>query len=473
MHIVGRRNEQKKLHSIVASGKPEFVVVYGRRRVGKTYLVGEFFGDGFAFRAAGLAKGSMAEQLSAFGNRLREYGLMRKGTPKTWLEAFEWLKELLSSKKTTRFGNTNRKIVFIDEMPWFDTPRSGFRTALEHFWNGWGCTQESMVLIVCGSATSWIVDNLLESTGGLYDRVTRIIDLQPFSLSECQEFNVWRDIGYSPRQVAESYMVFGGIPYYLDLQERGLSLAQNVDELLFKRGGQLVAEFDRIFATLFRNPGPYMDIVKKLATKRSGMTRDEIMSGTGISGGKLTKTLKSLELCGFIRSFRNFNKRKKGIVYQLIDPFTLFYLTFVEAKRFDSWMGFIGTPAYHAWGGLSFEMLCLAHVEEIKSSLGISGVQTNTCAWRSETSSPGAQIDLLIDRRDDVINICEMKYTDGLYAMTATDEHSLRNKASTFRLETGTKKAVHPILVTLDGASHNMHYNSIVLNEVIVTDWFK
>lgn len=471
MRIIGRKKEKAELHSILESGKPEFVVVYGRRRVGKTYLVGEFFENTFAFRAAGLAKGSRAEQLSAFDEQLREHGSLHGQKPKDWLEAFSLLKKLLMGLNVVRHAESGRRVVFVDEMPWLDTPRSGFKTALEYFWNSWACTQQDLVLIVCGSATSWIVRNLLLDKEGLYDRVTRVLDLRPFTLAECAEYYEWRGVGYSIRQIVESYMVFGGIPYYLSLQERGQSLAQSIDKLVFQRGGQLTPEFDRLYATLFRNPEPYIDAVRTLARKRLGMTRTELSTTMGRGGSGLSKVLRDLELCGFTRSYKDFTKPKNDKVHQLVDPFTLFYLTFVEGRRLDGWIGVVGTPSYYAWTGLAFETVCLAHVDQIKQSLGVAGVQTSACAWRSSDVEPGAQIDLLIDRRDDVINLCEMKYSEGTYIMSATDERSLRNKVAAFRAETGTRKAIHPTLVTMDGARHNAHFNSIVLQEVTVFDW--
>jgi hypothetical protein len=358
-------------------------------------------------------------------------------------------------------------------MPWFDTPRSGFRSALEHFWNVWASSRPDVMLIACGSSTSWIVDKLLTGTGGLFDRVTHVIDLQPLTLPECRAYLDWKGASYSDRQVVESYMVFGGIPYYLELQRVGRSLAQNIDELLFSRGGQLVPEFDRLFRTLFRHPDPYMDVVRRLAGRRAGMTRNEVTGVTDLQGRALTKVLKDLELCGFIRGYRGFTKQKKDKIFQLVDPFTLFYLTFVEKKDLESWLGFAGSPAHSAWAGLAFEMVCLAHVDLIKRDLGISGVQTSACAWRSTAANPGAQIDLLIDRRDDVVSLCEMKYSEGAYLMTASDEDSIRNKVAAFRAETKTRKAVHPVMVTLAGARHNTHYNSIILNEVCVSDWLE
>lgn len=471
MKIIGRRNEQRLLESIVNSGVPEFVVVYGRRRVGKTYLIGEFFENKFSFRATGLAEGSMKEQLAVFAGKLQEYGSQHTRLPHTWIEAFSWLRELLQDGEVERESTSGRRIVFIDELPWFDTPRSAFKTALEFFWNDWACTQEDLVLIVCGSATSWLADNLLETTRGLYNRVTRVIGLQPFSLGECGEYLAWRGVTYSPRQVVECYMVFGGIPYYLSLQDRSNSLTQNVDSLLFHRSGQLVPEFERLYRTLFRNPEPYVSIIRALASKRCGMTRAELLKATGLEGGKLSTVLKNLDLCGFIRAYRSFGKRQNDALYQLIDPFSLFYLTFVDSGRLDGWSGFSGSPAYHAWTGLAFELVCLLHVEDIKRDLGISGVQTNACAWRSRHAVPAAQIDLLIDRRDDVISLCEMKYSEGSYALSAGDERSIRNKIVALRDETGTRKAIHPTLVTLEGATHNAHFNSVIVREVCIADW--
>lgn len=471
MRIIGRKEERRHLDEIAQSGRPEFVVVYGRRRVGKTYLVSQHFSNRFAFKTAGLAEGALTEQLDAFAEDLRASGSEHTGRPSSWIEAFAWLRELLESDGATRSPEAHRLMVFIDEMPWFDTPRSGFRSALEHFWNVWASSRPDVMLIACGSSTSWIVDKLLTGTGGLFDRVTHVIDLQPLTLPECRAYLDWKGASYSDRQVVESYMVFGGIPYYLELQRVGRSLAQNIDELLFSRGGQLVPEFDRLFRTLFRHPDPYMDVVRRLAGRRAGMTRNEVTGVTDLQGRALTKVLKDLELCGFIRGYRDFTKQKKDKIFQLVDPFTLFYLTFVEKKGLESWLGFIGSPAHSAWAGLAFEMVCLAHVDLIKRDLGISGVQTSACAWRSTDADPGAQIDLLIDRRDDVVSLCEMKYSEGAYLMTASDEESIRNKVAAFRAETKTRKAVHPVMVTLAGARHNAHYNSIILNEICVSDW--
>ena len=471
MHIVGRRTEKHQLGLLAQSNKPEFLVVYGRRRVGKTYLISEFFRDEFAFRVSGLSGESLTEQLEVFASKLREYGLAGCKRPTSWLEAFMLLKELLSRQEVQRHHESGRRVIFIDEMPWFDTPRSGFKGALEFFWNDWACSQEDVLLIACGSATSWLAENLLEQTKGLYNRVTKIIDLQPFTLTECKEYLDWRDLGFSNRQVMESYMIYGGIPYYLNLFERGKSLAQNTDMLFFDRTGQLSREFDRLFSSLFRTPQNYVSVIRTLATKQSGLTRAEIASTSGLSGGVLTKLLRDLEICNFIRSYRDFTRPKKGQIFQLVDPFTLFYLRFVDNQAFDGWMEFINTGRYHAWTGLAFEMLCLQHIGSIKNSLGIAGVQTQACAWRSTQFKPAAQIDLLIDRRDDVINLCEMKYSEADYVLTAADERSIRNKMASFRAETGTKKAIHPVLITPDGAYHNEHFHSVILGEIKVTDW--
>ena len=468
MALIGRIAEQNKLAGFMKSGKAEFVVMYGRRRVGKTYLVDEFFGRSYAFQATGLAEGGMREQLAAFHQKLGEFGCPETDTPKSWLEAFARLKGILSADDVVRDEATGRRIVFIDEMPWLDTPRSNFKAAIEFFWNDWASKQPDLMLIVCGSATSWIVRHLLESKGGFHNRVTRIIHLRPFTLKECCEYYRANGMAYSMQMAVESYMVFGGIPFYLDLLDRSQSLSQSVDELCFREDGQLRNEFARLFATLFKHADAHMRVVRELSKKKCGLTRTELRDLRGMKGTRLTTVLAELEQCGFIRSYRDISKRKKGTVFQLIDSFALFHLQFIEPGSISSWMRHIGSPSYRAWSGLAFELVCLNNSDLILEALGISGIETRLRAWKSETHSPGAQIDLLIDRADGVISVCEMKYSGGPYVLTSGDARNLRNKLAAFASESHTRKALHLTLVTLFGAVHNAHYNELVQREVSI-----
>ena len=469
--IIGRKEEQQILHSAVQSENSEFVAVYGRRRVGKTYLIRETFGYKFTFQHTGLAKGNTKEQLFSFAISLRDAGYDDCPIPKSWLEAFSLLSTYLKN------STDEKKIVFMDELPWMDTPRSNFISAFEHFWNGWASARKDIVLIICGSATSWIINKVINDHGGLHNRVTKQIALQPFTLKECEMFAKSKGLEMSRYQLAECYMVLGGIPYYWSLLEKGLSLAQNIDKIIFAKNGKLSNEFNQLYASLFKSPEQYIDIVTALGKKKAGMTREEIIAATDkYSNGALSKVLDELEYCGFIRKYNGFDKKSKQAIYQLIDNYTLFYFKFIQQNENNDehfWSASIDSAMHRAWSGLAFERLCMAHTQQIKVALGISGVLSNVYSWRKEAdeTSDGAQIDLLIDRNDQVINLCEMKYSLSEYAIDAEYEQKLRNKKSAFIDATNTRKAVHLTMVTTFGIKTNVH-SGIVQNEVKLDDLF-
>ena len=469
--IIGRKEEQQILHSAVQSENSEFIAVYGRRRVGKTYLIRETFGYKFTFQHTGLAKGNTKEQLFSFAISLRDAGYDDCPIPQSWLEAFSLLSTYLKN------STDEKKIVFLDELPWMDTPRSNFISAFEHFWNGWASARKDIVLIICGSATSWIINKVINDHGGLHNRVTKQIALQPFTLKECEMFAQSKGLEMSRYQLAECYMVFGGIPYYWSLLEKGLSLAQNIDKIIFAKNGKLSNEFDQLYASLFKSPEQYIDIVTALGKKKAGMTREEIIVAIDkYSNGALSKVLDELEYCGFIRKYNGFDKKSKQAIYQLIDNYTLFYFKFIQQNENNDehfWSASIDSAMHRAWSGLAFERLCMAHTQQIKAALGIAGVLSNVYSWRKEADemSDGAQIDLLIDRKDQVINLCEMKYSLSEYAIDAEYEHKLRNKKSVFIDATNTKKAVHLTMVTTFGIKVNAH-SGIVQNEITLEDLF-
>ena len=454
------------------SKKPEFVVVYGRRRVGKTYLVREFFNRQFSFYATGLTDEKTKGQLRAFHESLITYGSNDKAMPKDWFEAFSRLRELLESDVIYREPLNNKRVVFLDELPWMDTARSDFKSALDYFWNSWGSAQEDLVLIVCGSATSWIINNLLTNRKGFHNRVTKRIRLAPFTLKECEELFDFNDIVMTKGQMIESYMVFGGIPYYLHLFDQRLSLAQNINELCFKEYGDLYNEYDNLFRSLFHNPEKYVAILETLATKKSGMTRTDLSKVKAIGGGSvLTKDLKELEECGFIRKFIDYSKEENDALYQLIDPFTLFSIEFIQSRKCSSWNEYLNTPGYNAWRGNAFEIVCLNHVDQMKVFLGINGMETQEYSWRSVKSEKGAQIDLIIDRKDGVINLCEMKYTNEEYAPDQEEYEKIQNRMFVFQKETKTGKAIHLTQVSANGCKQNK-YSGIFLNRISGDDLF-
>ena len=473
MKIIGRKRECNEIERCVLSKRPEFVVVYGRRRIGKTYLIREYFKHQFAFYATGVTDEKTAGQLRAFHNSLKEYGDPEKKAPKDWYEAFARLKKLLNEPSVRREPINNRIVIFLDELPWMDTARSDFKSALDYFWNTWGSACPDLLLIVCGSATSWIIDNLLEGKKGFHNRVTRRIRLLPFCLRECKELLELNGIDLPDAQIIDCYMAFGGVPFYLNMLDPRLSIVQNIDELFFKEYGDLHDEYHILFHSLYKNPEKYIMIMKELSKRKRGMTRMELTEVKEIGGGEgLTKRLKELCECGFIRKYRNFVKEKYDAIYQVIDPFTAFYHNFgTENKELSSWKKYANTPSYNAWRGNAFEMVALNHVFEIKKVLGVSGVESEEYAWKSEGGPPGAQIDLLIDRCDGVINLCEIKYSNDPYEITAEEYKNLQRRAAVFQEETGTKKSIHITLITGNGLMQNK-YSGIAMNVIRGEDLF-
>jgi AAA+ ATPase superfamily predicted ATPase len=471
MQIIGRKEEIADLARLEESQKSEFVIVFGRRRVGKTFLVREYFGNRFAFCHTGMANTEMALQLKSFNSSLHRYGYTSCPEVTTWFESFEQLIHLLSHTR-----KKSKKVIFIDEMPWIDTPRSGFIQALEYFWNSWASGRTDILLIVCGSATSWMMNNLIKNHGGLHNRVTWQIHLSPFKLGECEEYYQKNNIEMNRHQIVENYMIFGGVPYYLSLMQKQFSMAQNIDNLCFAEKGALRSEFENLYASLFKNYDGHMKIVEALSKKAKGLTREEIIEHTQLSnGGGLSRTLEELELCGFIRQYKAFEKRKRQGLFQLVDLFTLFYFNFMYNNKFDDehyWTNFIENARHRAWSGYAFEQVCMAHLSQIKRKLGIAGVLANTASWRSKESDNGAQIDLLIDRNDRVINLCEMKFSNNLFVIDKKYDEILRNKREIFKYETKTCKAIHLTMITTYGVKHNIYWGNIH-SEVTMDDLFE
>jgi AAA+ ATPase superfamily predicted ATPase len=470
MMITGRKAEQEDLKRFVQSDKAEFVAVFGRRRVGKTFLVREFFGSKFIFYHTGMGNEGMEKQLHSFNASLNEYGTDKYEEQKSWFDSFEQLKHLLQNTK-----KRGKKVVFIDEMPWMDTPRSGFLSALEHFWNAWASGQKDILLIVCGSASSWITNKLLNNHAGLHNRITGQIFLRPFTLLECEQYYRRQHITMSRHEIVENYMIFGGIPFYLSLMRKEFSMAQNVDNLLFSENAPLKNEFNNLYASLFKKAENHIKIVEALSNRRKGLTREEIINETQLpNGGSINRMLDELELCGFIRRYRSYGKKMRNVLFQLIDFYTLFYFNFLRNKSvFDEhyWSNFIENARHRAWSGYAFEQVCLAHLPQIKQTLGISGVLTNTCSWRSSENENGAQIDLVIERNDRVINLCEMKFSSEKFVIDKKQDENLRNKRAVFREETKTNKALHITMITTYGVKRNK-YSGIMQSQITINDMF-
>ena len=475
--LVGRQHEIAELEQLYNSGRPEFVVVYGRRRVGKTFLIRNLFATRMAFSHAALSPVEFEppqlsqNQLLAFHTSLVNHGAIDDNLPANWFEAFDRLRDFLVKRRTLYDG---RQVVFIDELPWMDVKGSGFVTALEHFWNNWASAQNDIMLIVCGSATSWMNDNLLNNYGGLYGRITAEFKLAPFSLKECEAYYQSRGIVMNRYDQVQCYMAVGGIPYYMSLLKSGLSLSQNLDNLFFGHNGRLRLEFDRLFNSLFSSPEPYVKVVKLLSGKREGYTRLEISERTKIPyGGGLSQILKGLEVSDFIQSYLRYQGSKREVHFRLTDHFVLFYLTFVSGHTEHGetfWSDNCLLPSLNAWRGFAFESVCFTHIEAIKNALGVRMVKSSHSPWHSKGSKPW-QIDLVIERADRVINLCEMKFSNKEYEITKQYEEELRNKVAAFIDETKCRMSVHPTLVTTFGLVKNA-YSGFIQNVITLDDLF-
>jgi AAA+ ATPase superfamily predicted ATPase len=470
--VIGRKKEQSELRSAHDSEYSEFVAVYGRRRVGKTFLIRETFDYKFTFSHAGVANGNKQVQLAAWRQSLEESGMPIDKTPRDWMEAFGLLRTLIKNSKDVR------KVIFIDEMPWMDTQGAHFVSALEFFWNAFCSARKDVLLIICGSATSWIINKIFKNHGGLYNRITYRVYLEPFTLHECEQYSEALHLKLTHYDLLEGYMVMGGIPYYWSLQDKGKSLAGNIDDLFFSQKGKLCNEFNALYHSLFRQPEVYIKIVSLLGNHKNGLTRLEIIEGAKIQdNGSTSRVLEELEQCDFIRRYNNYGKKKNDPIFQLIDNFTLFYFKFMQENKSNDehfWSNVYNTSIRHSWTGLAFERICFQHVPQIKQALGIAGVMTNTLGFKSngDKESKGVQIDMLIDRADNVINLCEMKFSQEVFTIDKDYEQQLRHKIGRFCELTNTRKAVHLTMVTMYGVEHNAYWN-IVQKEVTAEDLFK
>lgn len=470
--FIGRKKELQLLHEIQNDDSSHFLAIYGRRRVGKTFLIREAFDYRFAFQHAGLSDSGMKGQIFAFVSSLKDAGYEVKKQPKNWLEAFEYLKDLI------RKSSEKKKIIFIDELSWMDTPKCDLMVALENFWNGFASARKDIVLIVCASATSWMLSKVVHNKGGLYNRLTEQIHLRTFCLGECEEYVKNSGLAFNRNQILQYYMIFGGVPYYWGFLKKGLSLSQNIDRVLFEKDAPLRDEFKYLYASVFKKPENYVKIIEALGTKKVGMTREEIINAAKISNsGDLTTKLEELESCGFIRKYYAFGMKKKNAIYQLMDCFTLFYFKFLKSQPTDEhfWTNQINTPLVNTWMGLAFERVCMEHIEQIKVKLGISGVLTEVNSWYCKADLDngvfGSQIDMLIVRKDQVINLCEMKYSQSEYTITEKVDRNIRNKINDLITVSGTKYAIYPTIITTYGLVENS-YSQEVQSVVTMDDLF-
>lgn len=452
--LIGRHEEKRLLREALLSPKSELVALIGRRRVGKTFLVRTVYRQELCFDLSGSLQAPISVQLGNFAKQLGAYMAtgIRPATPANWAEAFEMLEVYLGG-----LPPQTKKVVFFDELPWLDTQHSGFLSAFDYFWNNWCTRRNDIVAVVCGSAASWMIKKIVKDKGGLHNRITCKIRLLPFTLSETKEFFAQKNIPLDHYQIAQLYMVMGGVPHYLEAVQRGKSAVQNIDAACFAENGLLRSEFENLYSSLFKNAGRHIAVIRALAKKKSGLTRNEILQTAQLnSGGYLSGILNELEESGFIASYRLPYRKAKDLVYRLEDEYSNFYLRFIEPNpgaREGAWAVLSEGAQWKAWSGYAFESLCLKHIAKIKQALQIGGLYTQQYAWYDRAL--GAQIDLLIHRADKCMNLCEMKFAQGPYEITAADAKALQQKIQAYRAATGTNQTIFTTFVTAFGLKPN------------------
>jgi uncharacterized protein len=470
--LVARRREQEVLRDALESREAELVAVYGRRRIGKTFLVREFFGTAISFELTGSHASDMATQLTGFAAALGRASSTtgRLAAPRDWPEAFEQLEAHLKARSRHR----TKRVVFFDELPWLATRRSGFLAAFEHFWNGWASAQPWLVVVICGSSASWMLSKVITQRGGLHNRVTRRLRLAPLSLAESREYLHARGVTFGDEQVLELYMAFGGVPHYLNQAKPGQSAAQTIDSACFARDGLLREEFSNLYAALFERADRHEAVIRALAKRRTGMTRGDLLASAGLdSGGTASKVLDELEQSGFIARRVPIGRSVRDALYQLVDHFSLFHLAWIAGHRSGrsdgTWLRVRAGPRHSAWSGLAFESVCLGHIEAIKHVLGIGAVETQEAPWWHrpvDADDEGAQVDLVIDRADRSTNLCEMKYVQGELVVDKAQARELERKREVFRRISRTRKALFLTVVTTVGVRANEHAQRLGLQVV-------
>ena len=471
-NLVARTEEIRRIRSCMNETTAQLIILYGRRRVGKTYLINELFEGRFDFKITGAYNEKREVQLRNFAEELSDQTRQELDIPADWTSAFRMLRRYLAG-----LPGDEKHVVFFDEMPWLDTKNSGFLSAFEHFWNDYGCAQHNLILIVCGSASSWMTKNIAMNKGGLFDRQSCSIYLRPFTLKETEEYLRYRGIEWSRYYILACYMAIGGIPFYLSLLDPEKALSANMDNLFFRKRAELWNEFNQLYRTLFSNSEQYIKVVDALSTKRRGLTRKEIIQCTRLpANGELSKILADLVSSDFVRVYSFYGKKRNDVIYQLCDYYSLFYFRFLKdyyGRDEHYWTHSIGSAARNVWAGLTFEQVCKDHIAQIKQRIGIGAVLSEESSWAisGTEDTEGAQVDLLIDRRDHVINLCEIKYSEDEFTIDKDYEKKLRSKREVFRTATKTKKTIQVTMITTYGIKQNK-YSSMISSQVVMDDLF-
>ncbi|QEH39717.1 ATP-binding protein [Chitinophaga sp. XS-30] len=474
--IIGRDAEKKMLKEMLSSKEAELIAILGRRRVGKTFLVRNYYQKYLVFECTGIHEARMSEQLFNFTRSLQQamQSPIPPATPDSWVQAFTFLSDFLATRLKDQPA-----VVLFDEFPWIHTAKSGFLTAFGHWWNTWASRQPQLKVVICGSAASWMIENILHNKGGLHNRVSRTIQLLPFSLKESEDYLISRGVKLDHYQILQLYMAMGGIPQYLKQVDKGQSAQQVIDKLFFEKNGMLKTEFNVLYRSLFNNASHHEAIVRELAKKASGLSRAEVIKACGLTtGGTTTRLFEELEQSGFITQYIPFEKTSRDGIYKLSDEYSLFYLKFIDRARAagaGTWHKIAEGQSYNSWSGYAFEAICQKHIQQIKKALGIAAVYTEASGWRymPKKGETGAQIDLLLDRADHSINVCEMKFAHGEFVIDKKYANELDSKVKVFQAQTRTRKTIFPTMITTYGTKQNIYYTGRIVSEVKMEDLFR
>lgn len=464
MDVIGRINETEILQNLLKSNKSELVAVYGRRRIGKTFLIREIYKKNIIFEITGLHNGTMKDQLKNFHHQIFNNFKMvddSEEVPTDWAEAFKILEKCIDKSKIK-----GKKVIFFDEFPWMATVRSNFLVWFENFWNSYCTHRQDLIVVVCGSAASYMVKEIIHNKGGLHNRLTQRIKLLPFNLHETKQFLESRKIKYEHYDLLLLYMSIGGIPHYLERVKKGLSVAQNIDCLCFEAGGVLMNEFNEVFTSLFNNANTHMAMIRALGNSNKGLTRTELLEKSKLQqSGFTTNVLNELIESGFVSQYTPFSKKNRNSLFRLSDEYCMFYLKFIEPNinaGKGTWAQLSQKNKFSVWTGFAFETICLKHIQQIKNKLGIGGVFTKCASWKNES----AQIDLVIDRDDNRINLCEIKFHNSVYTLTKSDFENLKNKHSCFLEDIKTRKGVYFTFISSFGLKENSYTLNIIENSI-------
>jgi uncharacterized protein len=469
--ILGRDKEIKEFERAIESNSSEFIAITGRRRIGKTYLVNEYFKNEICFYLTGIQNESTIVQLEAFTNELKKRTKRKVAVPDNWLEAMHLLRNYVETIKSKK-----KKVIFFDELPWMDTQRSNFLQIFAHFWNSWAGWTKDIILIIAGSSTSWMVNKVYGDRGGLHNRVTKRIWLEPFKLSETETFLRHKKINLSRYDTTLLYMALGGIPFYLNEINKGESAAQSIQRLFFTDGGILKTEFNNLYHSIFNKADSHIKVVKTLAKHNYGLGRTELLKKAKLanSGGS-TKILEELTAVGYIEYMIPLGNRANSGKYILSDFYSKFYLSFVADGKIANWITASNSNAYKVWCGFAFESLCHYHKEEVAQALGLSGVYTSTSylSIKDDKNKITAQIDLLIQRADNAINLCEIKFSNSEYKLTSNEYEKIRKKMFYLKEKVEKRKSVFPTMITTFGCAKNQYYLGVINNQVVLDDIFE